>query len=93
MQVKEERAELIRILVQLVVGLVIFFVIRSIVVTLPMERNLGYLLPPFYTSLYPAGLTWTQLFDIVLLTILIFFLASFRRPTTGAARRFVQGRQ
>jgi hypothetical protein len=76
LQASSGRTELIFLFGRFAVGLLMLIVLRFVVLSLPMMRDLGFAVNPF-SNPYRAGLTWALLFDIVLRTWIIYLLLNF----------------
>ncbi len=76
MQAASGRNELIFLFGRLAVGLLMLIILRFVVLSLPMVRDLGFAVNPS-SNPYRSGLTWALLFDIALRTWIIYLLLNF----------------
>lgn len=59
------------------IWLVLVIVARGIVLSLRGVQDMGFVIKPFASEIYPFGLLWSQVIDAIFLTILVISLISF----------------
>lgn len=67
----------IRTAITFVIWFVLLLVLRSVVLSLRAVQTSGFAVVPFQSEVFPVGLPWILIIDIVFLTVIIFSVLAF----------------
>jgi len=67
----------IRTAIAFVIWFVLLLVLRSVVLSLRAVQTSGFAVVPFQSEVFPVGLPWILIIDIVFLTVIIFSVLAF----------------